>query len=77
MRHQHETERRGVIVVYPFGIYREAQFLDDPAEIDRLILNGGAWRVVDAVLITTASQGGSAPNEAEQILVQAVPLRIE
>jgi hypothetical protein len=46
-------ERRGVIVQYPFGPYHEAQFLDDPAEIEALTLSGDAWRVTDAVLLDT------------------------
>ena len=43
--------RLGVIVVHPFGPYREAQFLDDPGEIERLIADGESWRVTDAVLL--------------------------
>ena len=49
----HPHERHGVIVQYPFGPYHEAQFLDDPAEIEALAQAGEAWRVVDAVLIET------------------------
>lgn len=52
---QQPHERHGVIVRHPFGAYQEAQFLDDPAEIEQLIQDGGAWRIVDAVLIATAS----------------------
>ena len=39
----------GVIVVHAFGIYMEADFLDDPEVIDRLIANGEGWRVTDAI----------------------------
>ena len=39
----------GVIVVHPFGRYREADFLDDPEEIDTLIASGEGWRITDAV----------------------------
>ena len=35
----------GVIVVHPFGKYREADFLDDPEVIDALIADGEGWRV--------------------------------
>ena len=39
----------GVIVVHAFGIYREAEFLDDPELIDRLVAKGEGWRFMDAV----------------------------
>ena len=39
----------GVIVVYPFDTYAEAEFLDDPELIDRLIARGEGWRFTDAV----------------------------
>ncbi len=39
----------GVIVVYPFSTYHEAEFLDDPVVIDRLIASGEGWRITDAV----------------------------
>ena len=39
----------GVIVVHAFGTYREAEFLDDPEVIDRLIADGEGWRITDAV----------------------------
>ncbi len=45
----------GVIVVHPFGPYREADFLDDPREIDSLIASGEGWRVTDAVRLDLAS----------------------
>lgn len=52
MKPLHERrERRGVIVVHPFGPYREAEFLDDPALIDRLVADGHSWRISDAVLL--------------------------
>ena len=41
----------GVIVVHAFGIYREADFLDDPELIDRLVARGEGWRFMDAVRI--------------------------
>ena len=43
--------RLGVIVVHPFGPFREAQFLDDPVLIDRLVAEGQSWRFNDAVLL--------------------------
>lgn len=43
--------RRGVIVLYPFGPFAEAQFLDDPVIIDRLVADGQSWRITDAVLL--------------------------
>lgn len=43
--------RRGVIVVYAFGPFREAQFLDDPVLIDKLIADGESWRITDAILL--------------------------
>ncbi len=43
--------RRGVIVLHAFGPYREAQFLDDPVVIDRLVADGHSWRIADAVLL--------------------------
>jgi hypothetical protein len=43
--------RRGVIVIHPFGPYHEAQFLEDPVEIEQLIADGESWRVTDAVLL--------------------------
>lgn len=43
--------RRGVIVIYPFGPFSEAQFLDDPVVIDRLVADGQSWRITDAVLL--------------------------
>ena len=39
----------GVIVVHAFDIYREADFLDDPELIDRLVARGEGWRFNDAV----------------------------
>ena len=51
MSSQMSESRCGVIVIHPFGRYREAQFLDDPAEIEQLIADGESWRVTDAVLI--------------------------
>lgn len=39
----------GVIVLYPFGPYREADFLDDPEEIERVVMSGNGWRLADAV----------------------------
>ncbi len=44
----------GVIVVHAFGPYREADFLDDPEEIDILIANGEGWRITDAVRLNIA-----------------------
>ncbi len=44
----------GVIVVHAFGRYREADFLDDPEEIDSLIASGEGWRVTDAVRLDLA-----------------------
>ncbi len=51
MSSQLPEPRRGVIVIHPFGRYREAQFLEDPAEIEQLIADGESWRVTDAVLL--------------------------
>ena len=51
MSSQLPEPRRGVIVIHPFGRYREAQFLEDPAEIEQLIADGESWRVTDAVLV--------------------------
>ena len=39
----------GVIVMHAFDIYLEADFLDDPEVIDRLIASGDGWRVTDAI----------------------------
>jgi hypothetical protein len=44
----------GVIVVHPFGKYREADFLDDPEVIDALIADGEGWRFTDAVWLNDA-----------------------
>ena len=44
--------QHGVIVVHAFGIYREADFLDDPEVIDTLVANGEGWRVTDAVWLS-------------------------
>ena len=44
----------GVIVVHAFGPYREADFLDDPEEIDSLIACGEGWRITDAVRLDIA-----------------------
>ena len=52
---QPREPRRGVIVIHPFGRYREAQFVEDPVEIDRLIADGESWRITDAVLIDAVS----------------------
>nr|WP_321983365.1 hypothetical protein [uncultured Lichenicoccus sp.] len=41
--------QHGVIVVYAFGNYHEADFVDDPQEIEQLVSDGQGWRVVDAV----------------------------
>lgn len=41
--------RHGVIVMHAFGIYREADFLDDPEVIERLIASGEGWRFTDAI----------------------------
>ena len=55
MSSQLPEPRRGVIVIHPFGDYREAQFLDDPAEIEQLIADGESWRVADATLVGAVS----------------------
>ena len=55
MPNQLPEPRRGVIVVHPFGRYREAQFVEDPAEIEQLIADGESWRVTDAVLLGVPS----------------------
>lgn len=44
--------RHGVIVVHPFGPFKEAEFLDDPVLIDRLMAEGQSWRVTEAVMLT-------------------------
>ncbi len=44
--------QHGVIVVYAFGIYREADFLDDPELIESLIAKGEGWRFTDAVRVS-------------------------
>ncbi len=44
----------GVIVLHAFGRYREADFLDDPEEIDTLIASGEGWRIIDAVRLDLA-----------------------
>ncbi len=41
--------QHGVIVVHAFGNYREAEFLDDPEVIERLVASGEGWRVTDAI----------------------------
>ena len=41
--------QHGVIVLHAFGGYREAEFLDDPEVIERLVANGEGWRVTDAI----------------------------
>ncbi len=41
--------QHGVIVLHAFGGYREAEFLDDPEVIERLVANGEGWRVMDAI----------------------------
>lgn len=43
--------RYGVIVVHPFGPFKEAQFLDDPVLIDRLMADGQSWRITEAVML--------------------------
>lgn len=43
--------RRGVIVMHPFGSFKEAEFLEDPVLIDRLIADGQSWRFTDAVML--------------------------
>lgn len=48
---QRLRHRYGVIVVYPFGQFQEAQFLDDPAVIDRLVAEGQSWRITEAVML--------------------------
>ena len=55
MTSQSPEPRHGVIVIHPFGRYREAQFLDDPAEIEQLIADGESWRIADAVLLGAES----------------------
>lgn len=44
--------QHGVIIVHAFGHYREADFVDDPQEIEELIADGHGWRFVDAVRLT-------------------------
>ena len=44
----------GVIVMHAFGRFREADFLDDPELIDRLVANGEGWRFMDAVRLDAA-----------------------
>ncbi len=41
--------QHGVIVMHAFGSYLEADFLDDPEVIDKLITDGEGWRVTDAI----------------------------
>ena len=41
--------QHGVIVMHAFGNYLEADFLDDPEVIDRLVADGDGWRVTDAI----------------------------
>ncbi len=55
MPSQQPEPRHGVIVIHPFGRYCEAQFLEDPGEIEQLIADGESWRVTDAVLLGTDS----------------------
>ena len=56
----------GVIIVHPFGMYREADFIDDPKVIDRLIASGEGWRITDAVrLDRTQARPGFHPGPAQ------------
>jgi len=52
-------QRRGVIVIHPFGPYQEAQFLDDPALIESLVGAGESWRLADAVLLPQLEPAGA------------------
>lgn len=45
--------RHGVIIVHPFGSFHEAQFLDDPVLIERLVADGHSWRFNEAVMLST------------------------
>ena len=38
-------------MIHPFGAYREAQFLEDPVEIERLVAEGESWRFTEAVML--------------------------
>jgi hypothetical protein len=49
--------QHGVIVVHAFGRYREADFLDDPELIDRLVASGEGWRITDAIRLDGAPGG--------------------
>jgi hypothetical protein len=44
--------QHGVIVVHAFGIYCEADFLDDPEVIESLVAKGEGWRLADAVRLS-------------------------
>ncbi|WP_428375674.1 hypothetical protein [Lichenicoccus sp.] len=44
--------QHGVIIVHAFAHYHEADFVDDPEEIEQLVADGQGWRIVDAVRLS-------------------------